>query len=41
MFNLNACSMKNAGPLPVFNRRIPLLNPFIPNLTSFDEVHAL
>jgi len=35
LFNEN-----NAGPLPVFNRRIPLLNPFIPNLTSFDEVHA-
>jgi len=35
LFNEN-----NAGPLPVFNTKVPLLNPFIPNLTSFDEVHA-
>ncbi|MFJ4344699.1 hypothetical protein [Pseudomonas sp. NPDC089401] len=37
MFNLNACSTKNAGPLPVFIRRIPLLNPFNPSLTSIDD----
>ena len=35
---LNASPAPKRFPLPVFNRRIPLLNPFIPSLTSFDEV---